>query len=429
MDLSKLKFETLQLHAGYDIDGNKPTAVPIYQSNAYNFESADYAADLFALKASGHISSRISNPTQQILESRVAALEGGIGALALSSGHAAALLTILTIAEKGDNFISASTIYGGLINMFTSTLPKMGITVKMENPDNIDKFEELIDDKTKGIFIEIMGNPNSNVADVEAFAKIAHKHNLPLIVDNTFGSPYLVRPIEHGADIVIHSATKYIGGQGTAMGGIIVDSGKFNWASGRFDCFTNPDPSYHGIVYVKDAGEAAFITKARVQMLRDLGPCISPFNAFLLIQGLETLAVRMDRVCENALYIAENLEKLSDVEFVNYPGLKSSKYYDLAKKYMPKGQGGVFTFGLKGSREKGKKFIDSLELFKNVANLGDSHSLVSHPASTTHSQLSDEALNAAGISQGTIRLSIGLENKEDLLADLLQAIDKAKDVQ
>lgn len=425
MDYSKYSLDTLLLHAGYDIDGNKPTAVPIYQSNAYNFESTQYAADLFSLTASGHIYTRISNPTQEVFETRMAVLEGGIGALALASGHSAALLTVLTIAQKGDNMISATTVYGGLINMFSKTMPKMGIEFRFANPDDNSSFEALIDENTKGIFVESLGNPNSNMADIEALAEIAHKHKIPLIVDNTFGSPYLMRPIDFGADIVIHSATKYIGGQGTAMGGVIIDSGKFDWASGRFDSFTTPDPSYHGIVYTKDVGAAAFITKARVQMLRDLGPCISPFNAFLLIQGLETLAVRMDRICETALYIARELEKLPGIEKVNYPGLESSKYHALSQKYMPKGQGGVFTFELAGGRDAGARFIDNLELFSNVANLGDSHSLVSHPASTTHSQLSDADLEKALISQGTIRLSIGLENKDDLLRDLKNALSKA----
>lgn len=420
-------FDTLQIHAGYDPADDKmgSMSVPIYQTTAYNFESADYAADLFALKQSGNIYSRLSNPTQDILEKRVAALEGGIGALALASGHAAAVLTVLSIAKKGDNLISASTVYGGLINVFSKTMPRMGIEFKFADPDNNESFEKLIDDKTKGIFVEIMGNPNSNVADIEGLAKIAHKHSIPLIVDNTFGTPYLVKPIEWGADIVIHSLTKFMGGHGNSMAGAIVDSGNFDWASGRFPEFTEPDPSYHGIVYAKDAGRAAFITKARAHLLRDLGPCISPFNAYMILQGIETLSLRMERICDTSLYLAKLLESNENVSFVNYAGLKNSKYYDLAKKYMPKGAGGVFTFGLKGGRETGKKFIDSLELFKNVANLGDARSLVSHPASTTHSQLSDEELAAAGISGETVRLSIGLEDKEDLAADLIQAIDKA----
>lgn len=427
MDYSKLSFDTLQLHAGYDPADQQmgAMAVPIYQTTAYNFESVDYAADLFALKADGNIYTRISNPTQDILEKRIAVLEGGIGALALASGHSAAVLTVLTIAQQGDNLIAATTIYGGLLNMFSKTFPKMGIDFKFNDPDDIEGFERLIDDKTKGIFVETLGNPNSNMIDIEAIAKIAHKYNIPLIVDNTFGTPYFVKPIEWGADIIIHSATKYIGGHGTSMGGIIVDSGRFDWASGRFDGFTTPDPSYHGIIYAKDVGEAAFITKARVQMLRDLGPCISPFNAFMLLQGLETLSIRMERISSTALYIARQLEKNPNVSFVNHPGLESSKYYQLTQKYMPKGQSGVFTFGLKGGRETGKKFMDSLEIFKNVANLGDARSLVSHPASTTHSQLDDEGLAKAGISQETVRLSIGLEGKEDLMADLLNAIEKA----
>ncbi len=425
MDYSKLSFDTRQLHAGYDpAEQEKGSmAVPIYQTTAYNFESADYAAELFALKRGGDIYSRISNPTEEILEKRIANLEGGVGALAVASGHAAAMLTILTIAEKGDNFISATTVYGGLVNMFSTTMPRLGINFKFANPDDVSSFEALIDDKTKGIFVETMGNPNSNIIDIEELAKVAHKHKLPLIVDNTFATPYLTRPFEWGADIIIHSATKYLGGHGTSMAGIIVDSGNFDWSSGRFDNFTNPDPSYHGIVYAKDAGNAGFITKARAQMLRDLGPCISPFNAFMILQGIETLSIRMDRISQTSLYLAENLEKHEQVAFVNHPGLKSSKYYNLSQKYMPKGQSGVFTFGLKGGREAGKKFIDSLEIFKNVANLGDTRSLVSHPASTTHSQLSDEALEKAGISASTVRLSIGLEDKDDLLKDLIRAIE------
>ncbi|MDK2799402.1 MAG: O-acetylhomoserine (thiol)-lyase [Clostridiales bacterium] len=426
MDKKNLGFDTLQVHAGHTPDletGSR--SVPIYQTTAYMFKDSEHAANLFALKESGHLYTRISNPTQEVLEKRVAALEGGVGALALASGHAAVVLAILNIAGAGDEIVSASTLYGGTFNLFTHTFAKLGIKVKLVNPDEPQSFADATTEKTKAYFVETIGNPNINVADIEGIAHTAHKNGVPLIVDSTFTTPYLCRPIDFGADIVIHSASKFIGGHGTSMGGIIVDSGKFDWDNGKFPGLSQPDPSYHGINYVKDIGAAAFIAKARVQLLRDFGPAISPFNAFLFIQGLETLSLRMQKHCSNALEIAQYLENHPKVGWVNYPGLKNNKYYHLAQKYLPKGQGGIFTFGLKGGVTAGRKFIDSLEIFSHLANVGDAKSLVIHPASTTHSQLLEEELIAAGVSPDMVRLSIGIEDVKDLIYDLEQAIDKA----
>lgn len=421
-----LGFDTLQVHAGQVPDSATGSrAVPIYQTTAYMFRDSEHAANLFALKENGHIYTRFSNPTQEVFEARVAALEGGVGALAVASGHAAVVLAILNIAGAGDEIVSASTLYGGTFNLFTHSFPKLGINVKLVNPDDPENFRNATTEKTKAYFVETIGNPTINVADLEAIANIAHENGVPLIVDSTFTTPYLCRPFDFGADIVIHSATKFIGGHGTSMGGIIVDSGKFNWDNGKFPGLSEPDPSYHGVNYVKDIGAAAFIIKARVQLLRDYGPAVSPFNSFLFLQGLETLSLRMQKHCSNALAIARYLENHPKVGWVNYPGLETNKYYHLAQKYLPKGQGAIFTFGLEGGVEAGRKFIDSLEIFSHLANVGDAKSLVIHPASTTHSQLSEEGLKAAGVSPDMVRLSIGIEDAEDLIFDLEQAIDKA----
>ena len=427
MSERKLKFDTLQVHAGQKPDpATGSRAVPIYQTTSYVFNSVEHAANLFALKESGNIYTRIMNPTTDVFEQRMAALEGGIGALGVASGSAAITYAILNIAGTGDEIVSASTLYGGTYNLFSITLPKLGIKTIFVDADDPENFRKAINSKTKALYIETIGNPGINIPDIEAIAKIAHENGLPLIVDNTFGTPYLIRPIEFGADIVVHSATKFIGGHGTSIGGVIVDSGKFDWAgSGRFPEFTTPDPSYHGIVYTETFGPAAFIVKARVQLLRDTGACISPFNAFLLLQGLETLSLRVERHVSNAKKIAEFLSNHPYVSWVNYPSLKGNKYYDLAQKYLPKGAGSIFTFGIKGGVEAGKKFIESLEIFSLLANVADAKSLVIHPASTTHSQLSEEDQIAAGVTPDMIRLSIGIEDPDDLIYDLDQALRKA----
>lgn len=427
MSNNKLKFNTLAVHAGQEPDPTTGSrAVPIYQTSSYVFENADHAADLFALKKGGNIYTRIMNPTTDVFEKRMAELEGGIGALALASGSAAVTFAIFNIAGAGDEIVAASTLYGGTYNLFSLTLPKLGITTTFVDPDEPENFKKAITAKTKAIYIETIGNPRINVIDIEAVAKIAHENGLPLIIDNTFGTPFLSRPIEFGADIVIHSATKFIGGHGTSIGGVIVDAGKFDWAaSGKFPGFTEPDPSYGGIRYAQDIGASAFIAKARLQLLRDIGAAVSPFNAFLFIQGLETLALRMERHVSNAQKVAEFLEGHEKVAWVNYPGLPSSKYYALGKKYLPKGPGAIFTFGIKGGVEAGKKFIDSLELFSLVANVGDAKSLVIHPASTTHAQLSESEQKAAGVLPEQIRLSIGIEDVADLIDDLNQALAKS----
>jgi len=427
MSERKLKFDTLQVHAGQKPDpATGSRAVPIYQTTSYVFNSVEHAANLFALTESGNNNTRIMNPTTDVFEQRMAALEGGIGALGVASGSAAITYAILNIAGTGDEIVSASTLYGGTYNLFSITLPKLGIKTIFVDADDPENFRKAINSKTKALYIETIGNPGINIPDIEAIAKIAHENGLPLIVDNTFGTPYLIRPIEFGADIVVHSATKFIGGHGTSIGGVIVDSGKFDWAgSGRFPEFTTPDPSYHGIVYTETFGPAAFIVKARVQLLRDTGACISPFNAFLLLQGLETLSLRVERHVSNAKKIAEFLSNHPYVSWVNYPSLKGNKYYDLAQKYLPKGAGSIFTFGIKGGVEAGKKFIESLEIFSLLANVADAKSLVIHPASTTHSQLSEEDQIAAGVTPDMIRLSIGIEDPDDLIYDLDQALRKA----
>ncbi|MGQ3479490.1 homocysteine synthase [Paenibacillus sp. TY11] len=420
----KLSFETLAVHAGQQID---PTtfarAVPLYQTTSYGFRDAEHAADLFSLKEFGNIYTRLMNPTTDVFEQRIAALEGGAGALATASGAAAISFSILNIAGAGDEIVSASSLYGGTYNLFSTTLPKLGIKVHFVDSDDPENFRKAITDKTKAIFAETIGNPQGNVLDVEAVAAIAHEYGIPLIVDNTFPSPYLLRPIEYGADIVVHSATKFIGGHGTSIGGVIVDSGKFDWkASGRFPGLTEPDPSYHGVVYTEAVGPIAYIIKARVQLLRDLGAAISPFNSWLLLQGLETLHLRLERHSQNALKVAQYLESHKDVEWVSYTGLPSHPSYELAQKYLPKGQGAILTFGIKGGSQAGSKLIANVKLFSHLANVGDSKSLIIHPASTTHQQLNVEEQVAAGVKPELLRLSVGTEAIDDILYDLEQAI-------
>ena len=419
-----LKFETLQLHAGQTPDPvTHSVAVPIYQTTSYAFDSTEHAENLFGLKENGNIYTRIMNPTSDVLEKRMAALEGGVGALAVASGSAAITLTIMTIAQAGNEIVAASTLYGGTFNLFDATLPKFGIKTTFVDPDDSANFEAAINENTKAIYIESLGNPSINIVDVEAVAKIAHDHKIPLIIDNTFATPYLFRALDFGADIVVYSATKFIGGHGTTIGGVIVDGGTFDWAgSGKFPEFTEPDESYHGIVYTRDAGEAAFITKARVQMLRDTGACISPFNSFLLLQGLETLSLRLDRHVENTRRVIDFLSGHSAVTWVNYPDQKDNKYHALAEKYFPRGTGSIFTFGIKGGIEAARKFIDNIQIFTHLANVADAKSLVIHPATTTHQQLSGDALLAAGITEDMIRVSIGLENADDLIGALDDAL-------
>jgi O-acetylhomoserine (thiol)-lyase len=427
MSERKLGFDTLQVHAGQSPDPTTGAcAVPIYQTSSFVFRNTDHAANLFALKESGNIYTRIMNPTTDAFEQRIAALEGGVGALGVASGSAAVTYAIMNIAGAGDEIVAARTLYGGTHNLFEATLPRLGIHTTLVDPDNLDEFRNAITPKTRAVYIESLGNPGINIVDIEAVAKIAHDNKVPLIIDNTFGTPYLIRPFEFGADIIIHSATKFIGGHGTSIGGVIVDSGKFDWvASGKFPELTEPDPSYHGVKYVETFGPAAYITKARVQLLRDTGACLSPFNSFLFLQGLETLSLRVQKHVANAQKVAEFLEGHPAVTWVNYPGLSSSKYHRLAEKYFPKGTGAILTFGIKGGLAAGKVFIDSLTIFSLLANVADVKSLVIHPASTTHGQLSEEDLAAAGVSPDLIRLSIGTEDALDLIWDLDQALNKA----
>ena len=419
----KFAFDTVAVHGGYETEQTTFAVVPpLYQTNAYEFKNTEHAKELFELKEEGNIYTRLSNPTNDILERRVAELDGGFGALSFSSGHAAIFNTMLNLVTAGDEIVSSNSIYGGAINLFGVTLARLGVTVRFVDPDDFDAWENAINDKTKAVFFEVIGNPNANVADIEKIAAIAHRHGVPVVVDSTFTTPYLCRPIEYGADIVVHSGTKYLGGHSTSMCGLVVDSGKFVFKGNpRFPLYNEPDSSYHGMVFA-DLGEAAFITRLRSLITRDIGACLSPFNAFLILQGIETLSLRMERHSSNALKVAEYLSAHPQVEFVNYPGLKENRYHALAEKYLPKGASAVFTFGLKGGRETGAKFIDSLKLLKNVANVGDVRSLVIHPASTTHSQLSAKQLEDANISEGTIRLSIGIEDVKDIIADLEQAI-------
>jgi O-acetylhomoserine (thiol)-lyase len=420
------RFETLGVHGGLQPDPiTGARAVPIYQNNAYQFKNTEHAANLFGLSEAGYIYTRIHNPTVTVFEERIALLEGGIGALAVASGMAAITLSILNIAEAGDEIVSASNLYGGTYNLFAVTLPKYGINVKFVDPENPENFKEAITNKTKAIFAETIGNPSLKVLDIEKVADIAHDAGIPLIIDNTFATPYLCRPIEYGADIVIHSATKWLLGNGTTLGGVIIDGGKFDWNSPKFPGFTTPDASYHDLVYSEAIGAAAFITKARVQLLRDLGPAISPQNAFQFTLGLETLHVRMKEHVANAKKVVEYLENHPSVNWVLYPGSEKHPDKELVQKYLPKGAGSVIVFGINGGREAGAKFINSLELWAHVANVGDAKSLVIHPASTTHQQLDEEGLKAAGVPEDLIRLSVGIENVEDLIEDLEQAIERA----
>ena len=418
------RFETKQLHSGQVIDKEtKSRAVPIYASTSFVFDSSDEAEKLFSLQGEGYTYSRIGNPTNTVFEKRVAELEGGIDAVGFGSGIAAITAAIITLAGTGDEIVSSSTVYGGTYNLFQNTFKsKYGIKTTFVDGDDVSNFEKSITEKTKALYIESIGNPGINIIDIKAVSDIAHKHGIPLIVDNTFATPYLLRPFEHGADIVVHSATKFIGGHGTVIGGILVDSGKFDWTQNdKFKSLVEEDPTYNNVSFTKTFKEAAYITKARVQILRDTGASLSPFNAFLLLQGLETLSLRMERHVENAKKIAEYLSENENVEWVNYPGLKNNKYYDLAEKYLEKGAGAILSFGIKGGEEKARKFIDNLEIFSDLANVGDSKSLVIHPASTTHQQLSDEDQIKAGVTKNAIRLSIGTENIQDLIEDIESA--------
>ncbi|MDD5297277.1 MAG: aminotransferase class I/II-fold pyridoxal phosphate-dependent enzyme [Rhodocyclaceae bacterium] len=420
-----MKLETLAVHAGYTSDPTtKAVAVPIYQTTSYSFDDTQHGADLFDLKVAGNIYTRIMNPTQDVLEKRVAALEGGIAGLALASGMAAITYAIQTITEAGDNIVSAATLYGGTYNLFAHTLPQFGIEVRFADHRDPASFEKLIDARTKAIFCESVGNPLGNVTDFEKLAEIAHRNGLPLIVDNTVPSPYLCRPFEHGADIVVHALTKYLGGHGNSIGGIIVDSGKFPWAEHkeRFRRLNEPDVSYHGVVYTEALGPAAYIGRARVVPLRNMGAAISPFNAFLILQGIETLALRMDRICENTVKVAEYLKGHAKVKWVNYAGLPDHADHGLVQKYMGGRASGILTFGVQGGMAGGARFQDALQLFTRLVNIGDAKSLACHPASTTHRQLSPAEMEKAGVTVDTVRLSVGIEHSDDLLADLEQAL-------
>ena len=422
----EFKFETLQLHAGQVVDATtKSRAVPIYQTTSFVFEDTQEGAELFALQKAGNIYTRITNPTTSAFEERIVALEGGVGALATASGMAAITYTILALAHAGDHVVAASTIYGGTFNLLKETLPRYGITTTFVDIDNLEEVEAAIKDNTKLVLIETLGNPVINIPDIEKIAEITHKHQIPLVADNTFATPYLINVFSHGVDIAVHSATKFIGGHGTTIGGVIVDSGKFDWAaSGKFPQLVEEDPSYHNISYTRDVGAAAFIVAARVQLLRDMGAALSPFNSFLLLQGLETLSLRVERHVQNAEKIVDFLVNHPKVEKVNYPKLPDSPYHALAEKYLPKGVGSIFTFHVKGGEAEARKVIDNLEIFSNLANVADAKSLVVHPATTTHAQLSDSDLEAAGVTKNQIRLSIGLENVDDLIEDLRLALEK-----
>ena len=422
----EFKFETLQLHAGQVVDATtKSRAVPIYQTTSFVFDDTQEGAELFALQKAGNIYTRITNPTTSAFEERIAALEGGVGALATASGMAALTYTILGLAHAGDHVVAASTIYGGTFNLLKETLPRYGITTTFVDIDNLEEVEAAIGDNTKLVLIETLGNPVINIPDIEKIAEIAHKHQIPLVADNTFATPYLINVFSHGVDIAVHSATKFIGGHGTTIGGVIVDSGKFDWsASGKFPQLVDEDPSYHNISYTRDVGAAAFIVAARVQLLRDMGAALSPFNSFLLLQGLETLSLRVERHVQNAEKIVDFLVNHPKVDKVNYPKLPDSPYHALAEKYLPKGVGSIFTFHVKGGEAEARKVIDNLEIFSNLANVADAKSLVVHPSTTTHAQLSDSDLEAAGVTKNQIRLSIGLENVDDLIEDLRLALEK-----
>jgi O-acetylhomoserine (thiol)-lyase len=420
-------FETRQIHAGTSPDPTTGArALPIYATTAYQFRDSKHAADLFALAEMGNIYTRIMNPTQDALEQRVASLEGGVAALAVSSGQSATTLAILNCAEAGDHVVASASLYGGTYNLLHHSLPKMGITVSfVENPDDPENWQSLVQENTRAFFAESIGNPKGDVTDIETVAGVAHRNGVPLIVDNTIATPYLIRPFEFGADVVVHSATKYLGGHGTVIAGVIVDGGRFDWTGGKHPMFTTADPTYHGVVYA-DLGAPAFALKARVQLLRDLGPAISPFNAFLVVQGIETLSLRMERHVQNAQRVAEFLEAHDEVDQVNYPGLASSPWHAAQQKYAPKGAGAVLTFELHGGRDAGQRFVEALELHSHVANIGDVRSLVIHPASTTHSQLTPEEQATTGVTPGLVRLAVGLEGIEDILADLEAGFRAAK---
>ena len=425
-----LKFETKQLHIGQETADpvTDARAVPIYATTSYVFHNSQHAADRFALKDAGNIYGRLTNPTEDVFEKRIAALEGGTAALAVASGAAAVSYTLQALAKAGDNIVAAKTIYGGTYNWLEHTFPEYGVTTKFVDPDEENAFENAIDENTKAVFIESLGNPNSNIIDIEEVANIAHSHKIPLVIDGTFATPYLLRPFEYGADIVVHSATKFIGGHGTALGGVIVESGKFDWAaSGKFPQFSEPNASYHGAVFTEAAPGAALVTYVRAILLRDTGATLSPFHAFMFLQGLETLSLRVERHVENALKVVDFLSKNPKVENVNHPSLPDSKYNALYKKYFPKGAGSIFTFEIKGDAETAKKFIDHLEVFSLLANVADVKSLAIHPASTTHSQLSEAELAEQGIKPNTIRLSIGTENIDDIIYDLQEAFDSLDD--
>jgi O-acetylhomoserine (thiol)-lyase len=426
-DPQSWSFETRQIHAGASPDpATGARALPIYATTSYQFRDTQHAADLFALAELGNIYTRIMNPTTDALEQRVASLEGGVAALAVSSGMAAETLALLNIAEAGDHVVASASLYGGTYNLLHHSLPKLGVTVSfVENPDDPENWRSLARENTKAFYAESIGNPKGDVLDIEAVAGVAHEQGVPLIVDNTIATPYLVRPLEHGADVVVHSATKYLGGHGTAIAGIIVDGGTFDWRSGRFPGFTTPDPTYHGVVYA-DLGAPAFALKARVQLLRDLGPAISPFNAFLVVQGIETLSLRIERHVANAQRVAEFLEAHDEVEAVHYAGLASSPWHAAQQKYAPRGAGAVLAFEIRGGKEAGRRFVEALELHSHVANIGDVRSLVIHPASTTHSQLTPEEQLTTGVTPGLVRLAVGLEGIEDILADLEAGFRAAK---
>ena len=424
-DPKPFRFETLSLHGGQSPDpATKSRAVPIYQTTSYVFDSPEHAERLFALEEPGNMYTRMMNPTTAVFEERMALLEGGVGALAFSSGQAAITFSLLNLLGAGDAFVSSTTLYGGTYTLFAHTFPKFGIEARFVEPTGIAAFQRAIGSKTKALYVESVGNPRLNTADLEALALLAHEHGIPLVVDNTMPTPYLIRPIEHGADVVVHSATKFIGGHGTSIGGVVVDAGKFPWDNGRFPGFTEPDPSYHGLRYVEKFGRMAYILKARLTLLRDVGAALSPFNSFLFLQGLETLPIRMERHSQNAMKVAEFLEAHPEVGWVRYPGLKTLDDFPLANKYHKNGFGAIVAFGLKGGYEACVAFIGHLRLFSHLANIGDAKSLVIHPASTTHSQLSQGELVRSGVSKDFIRLSVGLEHVEDLLEDLEQAIRK-----
>lgn len=421
------KLDTLALHAGQAPDSDTLSrAVPIYQTSSYCFRDTKHAADLFALNEMGNIYTRLGNPTTDVLEKRLAALEGGIGALCFSSGMAAITAAVLNITKVGQNIVSSSSLYGGTYTLFSQTLPKLGINVTFVDPDDPQNFAEAIDENTRLIYIETIGNPKNDILDYKKIAEIAHENKMPLICDNTVASPILFRPIEHGIDIVVHSCTKFIGGHGTSIGGVIVDSGNFNWANSRYPELSEPDPSYHGIIYTKAVGNLAYIIKARTQLLRDMGACLSPFNAFLFLQGLETLHLRVPRHCQNALKLAQWLEKSPEVQWVNYPGLESHKDYKRAQKYLPDGQGAIIGFGIKGGKEAGAKFIDNVKLASHLANILDSKTLVIHPASTTHQQLTETEQIAAGVTPDYIRVSVGTEHIDDIIEDFKQALSASQ---